>query len=135
MNYSVTIDVPGLDEGLRFYRDALGFVEVARPVATHVILDRGDAQIGLMEPSSISRPTGGYSSKVSAYGRHARGPERGVNLVEAVSYPVRNSRVAVRNPSGASSGTAWPEFSTRANRAFGITSIIFWATSADRMSD
>ena len=49
MNYSVTIDVPQLDEGLRFYRDALGLVEVARPVATYVILKCGSSQIGLIE--------------------------------------------------------------------------------------
>ena len=49
MNYSVTIDVPNLDEGLKFYRDALGLVEVARPVATYAILTCGDSQIGLIE--------------------------------------------------------------------------------------
>ena len=38
MKYSVSIDVPQLDEGLRFYRDALGLAEVARPVATYVVL-------------------------------------------------------------------------------------------------
>ena len=46
MNYSVSIDVPMLDEGLRFYRDALGLVEIARPVTTYVILKCGDSQIG-----------------------------------------------------------------------------------------
>ncbi len=29
MTYSVSIDVPRLDEGLRFYRDALGLAEVS----------------------------------------------------------------------------------------------------------
>ena len=28
MNYAVTIDVPQMDEGLKFYRDALGLAEV-----------------------------------------------------------------------------------------------------------
>ena len=38
MKYSVSIDVPQLDAGVRFYRDALGLTEIARPVATYVIL-------------------------------------------------------------------------------------------------
>lgn len=45
MQYSVSIDVPQIDEGLRFYRDALGLSEIARPVATYVILKCGDARI------------------------------------------------------------------------------------------
>ena len=38
MKYSVSIDVPDLEDGLRFYRDALGLPEVARPIPTYVIL-------------------------------------------------------------------------------------------------
>ena len=56
MKYSVTIDVPNLDEGLRFYRDALGLVELARPIATYVILKCGGSQIGLMEKSAGTKP-------------------------------------------------------------------------------
>ena len=56
MRYSVSIDVPLLDEGLRFYRDALGLSEIARPMAKYVILKCGDSQIGLIEKSAGSKP-------------------------------------------------------------------------------
>src|SRR5215831_230499 len=69
MKYSVSIDVPLLDEGLRFYRDALGLSEIARPMATYVILKCGDAQIGLIEKSASSRPAKG-TDEVRRYERH-----------------------------------------------------------------
>ena len=69
MNYSVSIDVPLLDDGLRFYRDALGLAEIARPVATYAILKCGDAQIGLFEKPAGSRPARG-SADTRRYERH-----------------------------------------------------------------
>ena len=69
MKYSVSIDVPSLDDGLRFYRDALGFSEIARPVPTYVILNCGDAQIGLIEKAAGSKPAEG-ADDVRRYGRH-----------------------------------------------------------------
>ena len=69
MRYSVTIDVPNLDEGLRFYRDALGLTEVARPIPIYAILKCGDAQIGLMEKSAESKPAKG-SNDTRRYERH-----------------------------------------------------------------
>jgi catechol 2,3-dioxygenase-like lactoylglutathione lyase family enzyme len=69
MKYSVSIDVPQLDEGLRFYRDALGLSEIARPVATYVILKCGDSQIGLIEKSAGSNPAKG-TDEVRRYERH-----------------------------------------------------------------
>ncbi len=68
MNYSVSIDVPSLDEGLRFYRDALGLSEIARPVATYVILRCGNSEIGLIEKSAGSKPAKG--TDVRRYERH-----------------------------------------------------------------
>ena len=47
MKYSVTIDVPDLDEGLAFYRAAFGFEEAARPFATYAVLKAGAAELGL----------------------------------------------------------------------------------------
>lgn len=47
MKYSVSIDVPSIDEGLRFYGEAFGFVETARPVDGYAVLKCGDAEIGL----------------------------------------------------------------------------------------
>src|SRR5215471_21092633 len=69
MKYSVSIDVPLLDEGLRFYRDALGLPEIARPVAKYVILKCGDSQIGLIEKSAGSNPAKG-TDEVRRYKRH-----------------------------------------------------------------
>jgi catechol 2,3-dioxygenase-like lactoylglutathione lyase family enzyme len=69
MNYSVSIDVPKLDEGLRFYRDALGLAEVARPIPTYVILKCGDAQIGLVEKAAGTKPAKG-SDDIRRYERH-----------------------------------------------------------------
>ncbi len=69
MQYAVTIDVPQLDEGLRFYRDALGLVEVARPVPTYAILDCGGARIGLIEKRAGTQPAQG-SADVRRYERH-----------------------------------------------------------------
>jgi len=69
VKYSVSIDVPLLEDGLRFYRDALGLAEIARPMATYVILKCGDSQIGLIEKSAGSMPAEG-SVDVRRYERH-----------------------------------------------------------------
>ena len=69
MKYSVSVDVPNLEEGLQFYRDALGLAEVARPVPTYAILKCGDAQIGLFEKAAGTRPAKG-SDDVRRYERH-----------------------------------------------------------------
>jgi len=69
MKYSVSIDVPRLDEGLRFYRDALGLAEMSRPVATYVVLECGHSQIGLIEKSAGSKQAEG-ADDVRRYERH-----------------------------------------------------------------
>ena len=69
MNYAVTIDVPQLDEGLRFYRDALGLAEVSRPIPTYVVLQCGSAKIGLIEKRAGTKPAKG-SDDVRRYERH-----------------------------------------------------------------
>lgn len=69
MKYSVSIDVPRIEDGLRFYRDALGLSEIARPVPTYVILKCGESEIGLIEKSAGSTPAPG-SDDVRRYERH-----------------------------------------------------------------
>lgn len=69
LKYSVAIDVPQLDEGLRFYRDALGLAEVARPIPTYVVLECGGSQIGLIEKSTGTKPAQG-ADDVCRYDRH-----------------------------------------------------------------
>ncbi len=69
MKYSASIDVPNLDEGLRFYREALGFVESSRPVEGYAVLSCGDSEIGLLEKAAGSNPAKG-SDDVRHYERH-----------------------------------------------------------------
>ncbi len=69
MKYSVSIDVPQIDEGLRFYRDALGLPEVARPIATYVILKCGDSRIGIVQKQAGSKPAPGTDDE-RRYQRH-----------------------------------------------------------------
>ena len=69
MKYSVSIDVPKLEEGLRFYRDALGLTEIARPIPIYAILQCGEAQIGIMEKPAGSKPAAG-SDDLRRYERH-----------------------------------------------------------------
>jgi len=69
MKYSVSIDVPDLEEGLKFYRDALGLAEIARPVPTYAVLKCGDAHIGIFEKPAGSKPAQG-SNDVRRYARH-----------------------------------------------------------------
>ena len=69
MKYSVSIDVPDLDEGIRFYCDAFGFVEAARPVKSYAVLKCGDSEIGLLEKAAGTNPAEG-SDDVRRYVRH-----------------------------------------------------------------
>ena len=69
MKYSVSIDVPNLEEGLKFYRDALGLVETRRPIPIYAILQYGDAKIGIMEKAAGTKPAPG-SEDVRRYERH-----------------------------------------------------------------
>lgn len=69
MKYSVSIDVPSIADGLRFYRDAFGFVETARPVEGYAVLKCGDAQIGLLEKPAGTKPAP-ETEDVRRYERH-----------------------------------------------------------------
>jgi predicted enzyme related to lactoylglutathione lyase len=69
MKYSVSIDVPQLDDGLSFCRDALGLAEISRPVPTYAILKCGNSEIGLIEKSAGSKPAKG-TEEVRRYERH-----------------------------------------------------------------
>jgi catechol 2,3-dioxygenase-like lactoylglutathione lyase family enzyme len=69
LRYSVSIDVPSLDEGLRFHRDALGLAEIARPVPSYAVLKCGTAQIGLIEKRAGSKPAEG-TQDLRRYDRH-----------------------------------------------------------------
>lgn len=69
LKYSVSIDVPTLDEGLSFYGEAFGFVEEARPIEGYAVAKCGDAEIGLIEKAAGTSPAEG-SSDIRHYERH-----------------------------------------------------------------
>ena len=69
MKLSVSIDVPRLDDGLRFYWEAFGFVESARPVEGYAVMKCGGAEIGLIEKAAGTHPAKG-SGDVRRYERH-----------------------------------------------------------------
>lgn len=69
MNCAVTIDIPEMAAGLKFYRDALGLAEVSRPFPAYVVLQCGNAKIGLMEKPAGTSPAKG-SGDVRRYERH-----------------------------------------------------------------
>ena len=69
MRYSVSVDVPNLEAGLRFYCHAFELAEIARPIATYVILKCGEAQIEIMEKPAGTKPALG-SDDIRRYERH-----------------------------------------------------------------
>jgi predicted enzyme related to lactoylglutathione lyase len=52
----VSIDVPELEAGLRFYGAVFGFVETARPFPTMAILDANNLTVCMHEKAAGSRP-------------------------------------------------------------------------------
>jgi predicted enzyme related to lactoylglutathione lyase len=65
----VSIDVPDLEAGLRFYGEVFGFVETMRPFPTMAILDANNVSVCMHEKAagSESSPTG---SDRRRYERH-----------------------------------------------------------------
>lgn len=65
---NISIDVPDLEEGMRFYRAVFGFVEKARPFPTMAVLDGNNVTVCLHEKAagSASSPHGGTRD----YARH-----------------------------------------------------------------
>jgi len=65
----LSIDVPNLDAGLRFYASVFGFVEKSRPFPTMAILDAGNLTVCMHEKAAgtKSSPVG---PDVRRYERH-----------------------------------------------------------------
>ena len=59
MKYTVSIDVPSIDEGLALYCETFGFAKSKRPVEGYVILKCGEVEIGLLEKPAGTRPAEG----------------------------------------------------------------------------
>ena len=66
---SVSVDVPDLAEGVRFYTSAFGFSKSAEPVPGVVVLHAGDARICLLEKRAGSQPSP-RTAETRHYGRH-----------------------------------------------------------------
>lgn len=65
----MSIDVPDLEAGLRFYGTVFGFLEVARPFPTMAILDANNATVCMHEKSAGTKPSPG-GKDVRRYERH-----------------------------------------------------------------
>lgn len=66
---SVSIDVPDLGEGARFYGEAFGFARVAEPYPGIVVLRSGSAELLLLEKALGSSPSPRTDDK-RRYDRH-----------------------------------------------------------------
>ncbi|MBX3230497.1 MAG: VOC family protein [Labilithrix sp.] len=65
----VSIDVPDLEAGLRFYGGVFGFVETARPFPTMAILDANNATVCMHAKAAGSKPAPA-GDDVRRYERH-----------------------------------------------------------------
>lgn len=62
---NVSIDVPSLEQGLRFYREVFGFIERARPFPSMAIVDANNVTVCMHEKAA-----GTKSSPAGAATRH-----------------------------------------------------------------
>jgi predicted enzyme related to lactoylglutathione lyase len=94
----VSIDVPDLEAGLRFYASAFGFVETARPFPTLSILDANTVTVCMHEKAAgtQSSPEG---SEVRRYERHWTPVHLDIHVpdLDAVLAKVRAERGAIEN--------------------------------------
>src|SRR5690348_11077754 len=65
---NISIDVPDLEAGLRFYCTVFGWKERSRPFPTMAIVDGGNVMVCIHAKPSGSRPTPGDA--VRKYERH-----------------------------------------------------------------
>jgi predicted enzyme related to lactoylglutathione lyase len=66
---SISIDVPNLAEGVRFYSEAFGFSKSAEPVPGVAVMMLGTSTLCLLEKSSGSKPST-KTKDVRRYERH-----------------------------------------------------------------
>ncbi len=69
LSISVSIDVPDLGAGIRFYADAFGFAKLAEPVPGVAVLRAGETQICLLEKKAGSKPSP-HTEDSRRYERH-----------------------------------------------------------------
>jgi len=65
----VSIDVPDLEEGLRFYASVFGFTEKARPFPTMAILDGNNVSV-CMHAKAAGTKSSSHGAALRTYERH-----------------------------------------------------------------
>jgi len=94
----ISIDVPELAAGLRFYGEVFGFVEVVRPFPTMAVLDANNVTVCMHEKAPGTKSsTGGPAERT--YERHWTPVHLDVHVtdVDAVLARVRAEGGAVEN--------------------------------------
>ena len=66
----VSIDVPELEAGLRFYREVFGFTEKARPFPTMAIVDANNVTVCMHEKAAGTKSSAAASAEDRRYERH-----------------------------------------------------------------
>lgn len=69
ISVSVSVDVPSLDEGLRFYGEAFGFIKESEPYPGVAVVRSGDAHLLLLAKSTGSVPCQ-HTTDTRHYNRH-----------------------------------------------------------------
>ena len=69
ISVSVSVDVPSIEDGLRFYGAAFGFAMASEPYPGVAVIRRGEAQLLLLAKASGSVPSP-HSSDRRHYDRH-----------------------------------------------------------------
>ena len=69
LRISVSIDVPDLARGIRFYAEAFGFAKVAEPYPGVAVVKAGDTTITLLEKRERTKPSPN-AQDVRRYDRH-----------------------------------------------------------------
>ena len=59
ISMSVSVDVPNMADGVRFYTEAFGFSKMSEPIPGVVVLRAGTSEICLLEKKSGSVPAPG----------------------------------------------------------------------------
>jgi len=69
MKVTVSIDVPSIEEGLKFFGEVFAFAEKSRPHPGYAVLAAGESTIGLLAKPAGTFPAKG-SDDVRRYERH-----------------------------------------------------------------
>ena len=69
ISVSISVDVPDMAAGIRFYESAFGFTKAAEPIPDVVVLHTGSTEICLLEKQAGSRPSTS-TEETRHYDRH-----------------------------------------------------------------